>query len=416
MKPLMHAAIAALAVSVGIFSGRLIPHPGSDSGQSPRPSQPSRSAASEAPAPALSGNKEDRKLAQLRNLTRRLEEDPLGLDEQMQRLGADALKDMASALATESSLAGEDGPASSEIIKAALRQLYRLEGLAAVEWVSGWSEPVRQMGMEEILAIAARDNVAAAKPWIDQHETKYGRSWTSNFYSQAMKGGKERSAEDLIKVCDAFPPGSRPSIRDLLGNFADDFDFEAAFSALRGKKDLQDLIHYWAARDKQAAWTSLKADLMERGRPASYSFHRFATGVITKEGEERGLKTLIGLIGELPDEQRDLCLRNLHGGMLTTSGIKSVIPELSVSDRKAFAEDLISSHNAGEGALIMLDSLPREEMIAALENSFTKNRGMLDAQNREFAASGIGRVSDEIELRYSLTPDEMARIRNARGF
>jgi len=416
MKPLLHAATAILALSAGIFSGRLIPQPGSESGRSSRPTQPSRSMAPVGPAAALSENTGDKNLKQLRNLTRRLEVDPLGIDEQMQRLGSDALKEMTSALATESSPAGGDDPATSEIMKAAFRQLYRLEGLAAVEWVSGWPEPARHMGMEEMLAIAVRDNVAAAKPWIEQHEAKYGRSWTSNFYSQAMKGGKERSAENLIKVCDAFPPGSRPVIRDLLGNFSDDFDFAKAYSALRGKKDLQDLIHYWAARDKQAAWTALKADLQERGRPASYGFNLFATGVITKEGEEKGLKTIMGMLGELPDEQRDLCLRSLHRGMLTTGGIRSVIPALSVGDRKSFAEDLISSHNASDGAFMLLDSLPREDMIAALENSFTKNRGMLDEQNREFVASGIGRVSEEVEQRYSLSPDEMVRIRNARGF
>ena len=66
--------------------------------------------------------------------------------------------------------------------------------------------------------------------------------------------------------------------------------------------------------------------------------------------------------------------------------------------------------------LLLLDSLPREEMISALENSFKKNRGMLEPPANELMAAGIGRVSKEVEQRYSLTTDEMKRIREARGF
>jgi len=271
----------------------------------------------------------------------------------MQRLSLGELKEMASALASEASQPDENAPAASEILKAALRQLYRLEGLAAVEWVSKWTEPSREMGMEQMLAIAVRDNVAAAKPWIEKHETMYGQSWTSEFHSQAMKGGKERSADDLIAVYETFPPTSRRSTRDLLGNFSDDFDFGKVFSALRGKKDLQDLIHYWAARDKQAAWGALKMDLEERGKSASYGFHPFVTGVVTKEGEKQGLKTVLALVEELPFDQKELCLQNLNTGMLTTSGIQSIIPTLTSRDSKILAEEMVSIHNGGESAFEM---------------------------------------------------------------
>lgn len=415
MKPLAHAAVAILAVSAGIFSGRLIPQPQSDSRHSSIPIRPSRATLSENVVPALPDESVGRNLDQVRDLLRRQETDPLDIAGQMQRLGPGALKELASAMA-EASLVGESDPAVSAILKAALRQLYRLEGITAIEWVSGWSEPSRLTGMEEILAIAVRDNVTAAKPWIERHEITYGRSETSDLYSQAMKGGKERTAEDLIKVYETFPPGSRRSIRDLLGNFADDFDFAKAFSALRGKKDVQDLLHYWAIRDKQAAWAALKSDLQERGKPASYGFDRFVTGVITKEGEEQGLKTVLTLVAELPDDQKELCLRNLNGGMLTTGGIQSIIPSLSSQERRTLADEMVASYNGGESALLLLDSLPREEMIAALESSFSKNRGMFTPPSDELTASGIGRVSKEVEHRYSLTAEEMERIRAARGF
>lgn len=366
--------------------------------------------------PGIEGREESigqRVLSEFRIRSREWKQDPVGLRGEMERLDTARLRELASTFGAETNgkLYSPAAAAPYAIMSAALNELHRREGLAAVEWVASWSGgEERKTALNEILNIAARENPFGAKRWHDRYVAEYGRSHIDQFYTFAIAGAKERGADELIKVEELFSKSEERRSSARQGEFSDDFDFGKLYSALAGKRDLTQAVHHWAVRDKAAAWEMVSRHMTQEDGNTQH-FTSLVTGAITTEGEGEGVKWALERIQELPDDKRRECLRMLDSSQtLTADGAAVLLEAGSVEDRQILAAASIGRANETETTFLLLDSLPRQDLIVALEEGARANRGVLQGDANEHYISRVQKRFREASRRYGLTSEEEARI------
>ncbi len=352
-------------------------------------------------------------LNQFRTRNQEWTQDPAGLGKEMERQSTARLREMASTFGVETNgkVFSPAGVAPYSVMRAALNELHRREGLAAVEWVASWSGgEERKTALNEILNIAARENPFGAKRWHDRYVAEYGRSHIDQFYTFAIAGAKERGADELIKVEELFSKSEERRSSARQGEFSDDFDFGKLYSALAGKRDLTQAVHHWAVRDKAAAWEMVSRHMTQEDGNTQH-FTSLVTGAITTEGEGEGVKWALERIQELPADKRRECLRMLDSSQILTADGAAVLLEAgSVEDKQILAAASIGRANETETTFLLLDSLPRQDLIAALEEGARANRRVLQGDAKEHYISRVQKRFREASKRYGLTSEEEARI------
>lgn len=416
MKALPHALLGLSLVAGGVIVGRSLssssPTPVTSS-EGSFPTRVSRLPSSgEGETKAL---KEKHDLTGMRARFRAWSENGGDLMQELERLSVAALKDLIlGQMAQTEAESQKERQARQGVISAALRELYRREGVAAYQWLDALEDKnARKNGMMTLLMATVRDHPDAALPWIrkfqNEHDDRY-RSYANTFNNLAFVGAAERGADELIRIYDLF--GGRPRGEPLTGaKFPVGFNFEKLQSSLAGKLDMAHVFSQWASRDKDAAWQGVKGDIGSRGQPAGRYFGSLVLGAVASEGEAAGTRWAAERLAELPHEQRKFCLVQLdHQGKLTTDGVAAFNNVLPLEDRKGFALGLLNGSRSEEKVFASLDTLPREDLIQVLHegaNRFPDNAQMSASPY----GSGVRLLYEEAVSRYSLTPEELGRIR-----
>lgn len=133
-------------------------------------------------------------------------------------------------------------------------------------------------------------------------------------------------------------------------------------------------------------------------------------GVISKEGEVAATAWAVGLLKELPPEQRSLCLSGLLSDNTTTEGIMIAVNGLSGDDREKFVSSMIARTGGRAETLDVLGSLDREQLIRVLGTTAQENKELLDNPANSVFSSRIKRLFATAEERFSITPDERIKI------
>ncbi len=338
------------------------------------------------------------------------------LKRELERLPREALESLIIGHMAESGKGSiKERQARQSVISAALLELYRREGVAAYEWVDALADkPSRNNAMRTLLMATVRDHPDAALPWIRQYQKENNRSQveTNTFSMLALAGAAERDADEAIRIYGLFGEKMRGTpFRNV--KFADDFDFGKFHAALAGKAYMGEVFTHWSTRNKDAAWQGVKGDLEARGEPAGQYFGSLVLGAVAADGEKAGVEWAAQRLAELSPEQRKLCLPSLDSmGKLTAEGVSTFVAALSPDDRKTFSLGLLTGSRSKEKVFPALDSLPRPDLLAALEEGGKRNASLF--QSSSSFGTDFRNLYREIERRYSLTPEELQRIRPAQ--
>ncbi|RYD27215.1 MAG: hypothetical protein EOP87_21530 [Verrucomicrobiaceae bacterium] len=336
------------------------------------------------------------------------------LQPEVERLSTAALKALALEQTASLTTATQDERKAHELLRLmVLQALWKREGAGALEWAAGLPEKKERGVISHLLLDAALpDNPAAALPWLEKYHKENGKSETNNeFLSIAMKGAVDRGADEVIRVFAMF---SGVNLRNPLYNsrYPDDFDFAKLHAALGSKTDLREAITQWALVDPDAAWDAVKnqAQSMDnRSNPATL----LMKAVAAKEGEAAGVKWIMEKLSTLPAKERAEQLKALdQRGELSAEGVAIITGSLSPGERAAYVADMVRVSGATARTYAVLDTLPRNELLAALrQNLRGSNQHVGPAPGTEASASYAERIVGEVQERFDLTAEEADAIR-----
>lgn len=291
------------------------------------------------------------------------------------------------------------------VIHAALEELYRREGAAALERVSGWPEtPGRENAVSALMLLHIAADWESAMTRLEASGIRVDESWLS----AAMKEAAGRNADDFLRVAalmdddrmrDPFTTG-RTSGAAL--EFAADFDF-AKVHAVGGGAGGEVYFMEWAHRHPDAAWDAVKDNFsIEPGggwRHLEEKLPNLAEGIVRREGELAGMEWLGGKVADLqPEARAALFDAGILGAFVSGEAYARFCSRLEPADVRAFIGGQI--HVRKEVFFPSMDQLPRHELIPIL-------RGMVAASTPAGAAAG---AATRLQKRFSLTPEEVRLI------
>ncbi|WAC18535.1 hypothetical protein OVA24_14970 [Luteolibacter sp. SL250] len=319
-------------------------------------------------------------------------------------------------LEQQTALAAEeegDIAAHRELLNAALAELWSRSGTAAMEWAAGLPEKDQRgtitMGL---LDAALADDPVSALPWMKKYQGEFGKGDTeSRFFGTAMRASAARSADDVIRIFGEFQGANYANPLHNAG-YPEDFDFAKLHAALSKKTDLSDAISAWASRDPEAAWAAITkrdSDAMTGAFQVSTPFTAYLLGVIATDGEISGIQTIMERLSKLPEGQRTI---HLHGidplGTLSTEGAAALTTKLPGSEKVAYAASVVRASGDSPRSHAVLDTLPRADLIATLQQIRTNERSSPFAPT--LTPDKIAALDTAMRDRYQFTAEEMAAV------
>ena len=188
--------------------------------------------------------------------------------------------------------------------------MIKRKGEGALEWAEGLDEKSRKLALGAILRFAAGESPALAKQWIDRLKEGYGADWAVSFASVAVKAAAARGTDDWLAISrlygEALAEG--PYTAPV---YADDFDFAKMLAAFPKGHGAREALKYWTAKDKDAAWETVKALFGQKSEDATLSMGAMWGGVAASEGKERALAWLLARLDEIPQDMRADTVKNL---------------------------------------------------------------------------------------------------------
>jgi hypothetical protein len=250
---------------------------------------------------------------------------------------------------------------------------------------------------------------------MEKYHTEYGKAETNDeFISIAMKGAVDRGADEVIRTFGMF---TGVTLNNPLYNtrYPDDFDFAKLHAALASKTDLREAITQWAVVDPEAAWEAVKnqpKSTDNRSNPATL----LMKAVATKEGEAAGVKWIIGKFSTLTADERTEHLKALdQRGELSAEGISIITGSLPQEERAAYVAELVRVSGATPRTYAVLETLPRDELLAALRQSLRgSNQHVGPVTGTDASAAYADRIVSEVRERFSLTEEEAETIRQSQ--
>jgi hypothetical protein len=421
MKLALHAPFAVILLAGGALAGRAlftgadepasVPESGGREMASHRPSRSLRAAGE------MAAKKHD--LATLTALHREDPEGKSGLTSALERLDGPALRRF---LLEQREAAGAEGLSAEEkeaqllLLDAAVEELHRRDGVAALEWAASLEkEQERKSMMRRLLVHAFADDPDAALPWMEKYNSA-NQSWETDmmFMSSAVTGAVKRGADEVIRIHGKFRDVNHGNpLREA--DYPENFDFAKLYAGLGTKTDLSGAISRWTMRDREAAWNTVVADVpADRERNAyqrANSLDGIVSAVIAMDGEQAGAEWLVERLAGLPDGKRKLYLESIgDGGRLSVEGSVAIASSLPPEDRLQYVSFVAKSDEGAPRALALIDTLQREEAVAVLKGSFRPFGPDTRDPSYEIRADNLMR---EITTRYNLTAEESTEIRGA---
>lgn len=336
---------------------------------------------------------------------------------EFERMDSSALRNLALELAEVDMgrVPPKDRQATYSVRSAALAEIYRREGLKALDWVSEMEpKEKRNALLSGILSCVVKDTPEIAKTWIDRYRNEYGGEWASQFVHQAIIGANSRGADDVIRVQKLFGDELR-GVAITQGTYAEDFDFHRLLTGMPPGFPLHESMEYWAARDKDAAWKGVQEIIASQGQGAGYLGSLFR-GMSKLEGGEPAAKWTVDKLDQIPAELRERAIQSLTMSKLP----KETITTLSAAfthdeDRVFFVSGFVSPFRA-ELAVGALENLPSEELrVQALIRAATPyRRAALDPANSKDKAAldFFGSTMDRLNLSPSSRVQVEAALHN----
>jgi hypothetical protein len=270
----------------------------------------------------------------------------------------------------------EDKQAASSVLYAAAAEVYRREGIHALDWAAEIpKENGRGTVLSAVLSPVTRDLPETGKEWVEKYRAELGDEWARGFSHQAIVGANGRGAEDMLKVVELFKNDLR-GISLTQGTYAEDFDFHRLITGQPAGFDFSEAVTYWAARDKEAAWGAVDEVIKSGGIRGTTYFGSLFRGIVTLEGDEKAAAWTAGKLAEIPAESREKAIRSLVMYRLpgeTVSKLVRAMPD--ENDRVSFVAEISQSYR-GESAMEALRALDSENLqTRALVRSAGKYAG-----------------------------------------
>lgn len=314
----------------GIFAQRgLAPQTGERDGGTPAAAAAKTSPRDEAAAMHAGGKKGAGEKHDLASLLRWRQMQDIGHAEQLreiERMEDTELKGLLTDFAARMTEAGEDKPALYAVIGMAAKELYKREGEAALAW-AGSQEDGRPMLLSALTSAAAYEDPVLALPWIERYQAEFGKDQFNTMVHEAVKGATSRGAEDLLKLKELYGDRLR-GVQFPGGTFPEGFDFARFVSGMKGDFRLQSTVQYWAATDKDAAWSGVKDSIAGELDRLQFLGALFS-GVAIMEGDKQAAEWLLPKLDEIPAYKRDQAIRALRNqASMTPASIHAIMPLL----------------------------------------------------------------------------------------
>ncbi len=223
-----------------------------------------------------------------------------------------------------------------ESLEAAARELYRREGIGAVEWAekSGASMYVLRALVVEL----CRENPSVAGTHRKIFFERFGIGMGTDFHRAEIEGAASRSASELLAL--------EKSGYSADGRYGEDFDFGDYISKSKSSAGIVSAMEYWAASDPGAA-----AEALRKGDGKDEDGWRYYGA----------LKGRAAIVGE-------------------TEAVEWIVGAMEGLDEDAWRESLsivVGKDPSGSRVAAFLKSLPDEkrqlDFAAAVVGSYQKN-------------------------------------------
>lgn len=281
------------------------------------------------------------------------------VERELERMSAPALRELIGQMMSIFGN-GENSPdtfAARELIVSASRELYRRDGESALEWATT-AKGDRELILSWMLNEAAIDSPDLAKRWIDRMKNAEGfhEGWWQSTVYFALAGASSRGADDLIRFNESYA-GLIPGRSLTPASFPPGFEYGKLFTSLGTKAPLNDMMQYWSATDRDAAWNSVKDLIDTHAKGAGYAGDLFA-GAAAVQGGENAAKWLLPKLEQLPEAMRTEAIESLPRGLLSPESISFVMAGISrESDRITLAKPYVNIGTNGGQDLAALRGL-----------------------------------------------------------
>ncbi|RYD20589.1 MAG: hypothetical protein EOP88_14520 [Verrucomicrobiaceae bacterium] len=199
----------------------------------------------------------------------------------------------------------------------AAEELYRREGLAALQWATGDGFiPDSPQGdlLRVLLLVAVAEDPAGAKPWVDAYqkalEGSMAGAWNP-FIEQAIRAASSQGVDALLRLKEIYGVDVLGKADLTTGQLPADFDFKRLLQEFPQSHGLNATVRLWAAKDPEGAWKALREmDAENKWTTSRYATSLF-TGMSQTMGEEAATKWLASRLDEVSGPYRDRLLFSL---------------------------------------------------------------------------------------------------------
>lgn len=265
----------------------------------------------------------------------------------LERLSMAELRETMAEVVEAAHGATESRPGLLRVARAAARELFRRDDVAALEWAGGLKrEERRAVILTQLIFAALEESPELAKPWVDrfQKEMGYPPGGHSAFIEEALKAASGKGVDAILTVRDVFG-GNLAGYKLTDGPLPQDFDFKRLLTEFKQNGGaLGEPIHLWAARDPDAAWAALRELEKGQGEMVCQYFSSLFDGMSQTAGENEAARWIGGKLGELPANLRQQALFSMmdtHDGRYQV--VNAVMDNLPTdADRVAMAMGTVS--------------------------------------------------------------------------
>ncbi|RYD34660.1 MAG: hypothetical protein EOP85_19640, partial [Verrucomicrobiaceae bacterium] len=207
----------------------------------------------------------------------------------LERLTPEEIRSLMEAL-WEVQRAGEVDPGVLPVaIQAAARELYRREGIGALEWGNTLAEQGKSEIFEKLVMAAVEDSPEQAKPWVDIFQSKYAFPFSNPFREVAFRAASTKGVDAVLEARRILGGGVGEQL--VYGPLPDDFDFKRMLAEApdsmgsHGAVGFESAVELWAGTDPDAAWQALMETGGDNRKVASRYLDSIFNGMSQTVGE-----------------------------------------------------------------------------------------------------------------------------------